>query len=199
MIVLALDPVLAETFEAGGASIVHWLVTACAWSIGAWLVWIAASRRPEDHVAVSAPGALAGHARVGTALVAAAIAVAIGSRAFLQGEWKLPAEIARLNDSGPAPGAAAAALIVYYLAEVVVIVLLLRFGQACGERLGGTPWVPWGGLVLAATWGVVHFLLQGPSAGAYAIVASVLYGVVYALGPRRFWPSVVLVAVPFLL
>ena len=52
--------------------------------------------------------------------------------------------------------------------------------------------------MLACTWGIMHVFLQGPSAGLYAIFASVLYGVIYVLAPRRLPSTVALIGLAFI-
>ncbi|KSW16113.1 hypothetical protein ATM99_01265 [Cellulomonas sp. B6] len=59
--------------------------------------------------------------------------------------------------------------------------------------------MPWGGFVLAATWGLVHVLLQGPAGGAYAMGAAVLYGVLHRSVHGRLGPTYALVAAAFVL
>lgn len=63
---------------------------------------------------------------------------------------------------------------------------------------GSAAWGPRGGFVLACTSGVMHIFLQEPSAGLYAMFASVLYGVIHALGPRRLAPTVALIGLAFI-
>jgi hypothetical protein len=171
-------------------------VTAAGWGVGAALL-LRAEPWPG-----SGPGPADSWSR-GRRVVAGvvALALAVGVRAALTGEWKPVAEVARLRDD---VGAAAfpmslAALVVYYLAEVVVIVLLLGYGQRWGEATWGRPRVPWGGLALACTWGAAHLLLQGPAGGVYAMGAAMLYGVLLLAVRGRFGPAYVLVAAAFLL
>ena len=56
--------------------------------------------------------------------------------------------------------------------------------------------MPWGGLVLAVTWGAVHLLLQGPAGGAFAMLTAVVLGVVHLLAERqlRIWYPLAAVA-----
>lgn len=172
---------------------VHWLVTAAGWAAGAVLLL-----RREPWSAGGHAGASRGRRLVagGTALV-----LAIGARTALTQEWKPLAEVTRLHDDVGASAfpVSLAALVVYYLAETLVIVTLLGYGQRWGEATWGRPQVPWGGLVLACTWGAAHVFLQGPAGGVYAMGAAVLYGVLLLAARGRFAPTYALTAAAFLL
>lgn len=68
----------------------------------------------------------------------------------------------------------------YYLFEAVLMVLIITFGQRAGELWTGLKKVPWGGLLLGLTWGLVHMLTKGSlSAGLLSLLYAVFYGVIY--------------------
>ncbi len=56
---------------------------------------------------------------------------------------------------------------IYYLFETALIVLNIVFGQKFGEVLTKKDKLPYGGLFLAFTWGLMHILTQGLQAGVY--------------------------------
>ncbi len=212
LVVLLVDPLLETLDGAATPAILHWLVTAAGWTLGVLVVGLVA--RPRTRRAAAqlrpCPGSPDGAAYpnadpiTGRALrivvVAVALLVSAGGRAAFTGEWKLLHETADLVERFPGHALAAiVALLLYYLAETAVVVLLLRLGQRAGELRFGRPVVPWGGLLLACTWGVVHVFLQGLDAGVYAMAASVLYGLVVVYGPRRAAPLAALIAVAFVL
>ncbi|MBO9569028.1 MAG: hypothetical protein J7503_09390 [Cellulomonas iranensis] len=193
---LALDGAIRGAVGERWAPAVHWLVTAAGWLAGALLLLRHAPWRSDDPVAAPAGPGRARRA----AYAAAALVLAVGSRAALTHEWKPLAEAVRLHDDvGSAFAPSLAALVVYYLAEVLVIVTLLGYGQRWGEAARGRSDVPWGGLVLAATWGLVHVLLQGPAGGAYAMGAAVLYGVLHRAVRGHLGLTYALVATAFVL
>lgn len=45
----------------------------------------------------------------------------------------------------------------------------------------------------------MHILLQGPAAGAYAMIAAVLYGFIVVYGPRSIVAVFLVVAVAFVI
>ena len=186
-------------FEAAGLGddavlVVHWLVTAAGWCWGAWFLL---HQRPQDDQLFRDP--LIGSVAPRALTVTFAVLVCIGVRIAAQGEWKPYAEVQDLRaDLGSTALLGVTALFVYYLAETLVITILVAFAQRAGELRFGHREVPWGGILLALTWGVMHVFLQGLSTGLYAIFVSVLYGVIYALGPRRLAPTVALIGVAFI-
>lgn len=178
----------------GPVSVLHWLITAAGWCGGAWYLL---HRRPQQDARFADP--LVGSVVRRTLSVAVAVAICSGVRIAALGEWKPYAEIQDLRvDLGSAAWLGVTSLFIYYVAEALVIVVLVAFAQRAGELRFGRRGVPWGGLLLACTWGVTHIFLQGPSAGFYAIFASVLYGVIYVVGPRRLAPTIALIGIAFI-
>ena len=178
----------------GSASVLHWLITAAGWCGGAWYVL---HRRPPDDGLFADP--IVGSVVRRAVAVATAIAVCSGVRIAALGEWKPYAEIQDLRvDLGSKTWLGAVALLMYYAAETLVITVLVAFAQRSGELRFRRREIPWGGILLACTWGVMHIFLQGPGAGVYAMFVSVLYGVIYALGPRRLAPTVALIGFAFI-
>lgn len=72
---------------------------------------------------------------------------------------------------------------VYYLFEVILILLTIAFGQRFFEGIGksANKFIPYGGLFLACTWGLMHILTQDLVTGIYAFAMSVVYGAAYLL------------------
>jgi len=88
----------------------------------------------------------------------------------------------------------------YYLGEVALIVLTIAFGQQFAEKqFGLKKSFPSGGLFLALTWGIMHFLLQGFSGGIYTIFFSVVVGIIYTVMKKDFRWSYFFIALAFIL
>lgn len=196
LVLVAGDPLLAQgTTDVG---IWHQLITAAGWGAGGLLALWAANRtgvvadlrarQPRDPLATR------------LVVVVGAVLLAIGVRTVASGEIKIIGEVGTvLADRSDAPILAILVLLVYYLTEALVIVMLILFAQRAGVRRFGHARIPWGGLLLALTWGVMHCFLQGPAAGIYAIFASVLYGVIVVYGPNRIVPLLIVVAAAFII
>ena len=87
---------------------------------------------------------------------------------------------------------------IYYLFEAALIVLTIVFGQKFGEMLTKREGLPYGGLFLALTWGLIHILLQGFQTGIYAFAMAILYGVIYLVFKKNTRYAYILIAVIFI-
>ncbi|MBC5581711.1 hypothetical protein H8S23_09345 [Anaerofilum sp. BX8] len=92
----------------------------------------------------------------------------------------------------------------YYLLEVALVCLILFYGQKAFEvKLGRESGFPFGGLVLAASWGAFHFISRGVGLeiwnGVSCMIFSLLAGVIYLKMGKRFFPAYLLIAVGYLL
>lgn len=70
---------------------------------------------------------------------------------------------------------------IYYIFEIMLVVLSIAFGQKAGEVRFNNSKVPWGGIFLGLTWGLVHILTQSLSTGIIAAGSSIIYGILYNL------------------
>jgi hypothetical protein len=50
---------------------------------------------------------------------------------------------------------------IYYLFETVLVLLIIVFGQKAGELWFKQSRIPWGGILVGLTWGLVHMLTKG--------------------------------------
>lgn len=92
----------------------------------------------------------------------------------------------------------------YYLLEVGLVCLILLWGQKAFEvKLGRQSGFPFGGLVLAASWGAFHFISRGVGLelwnGVSCMIFSLLAGVIYVRMKKRFFYAYALIAVGYLL
>lgn len=75
---------------------------------------------------------------------------------------------------------------IYYVFETALVMLIIVFGQKAGEKWFKNPNVPYGSIVVALTWGLVHTLTKGDlRAGISCAVSGLLYGLVYLLANRN--------------
>ena len=87
-----------------------------------------------------------------------------------------------------------------YLAECSLIVLVIAFGQKFFEaQFGLSDRFPSGGLLLAITWGLIHFLLQGFSGGLYTIFFAFVAGLIFLLCQKDLRWTYLFVAIAFIL
>ncbi|NLO85623.1 MAG: hypothetical protein GX096_09375 [Clostridiales bacterium] len=74
----------------------------------------------------------------------------------------------------------------YYIFEVVLVWLVVCFGQRAGELWFSRKNIPWGGITAGLSWGLVHALTKGSiTIGLSALLAGILYGVIYLLLKKK--------------
>lgn len=170
--------------------VVHWLLTSLIWVVVAlWLTRVARTRYGYD-VWGTRPRPSTRQLVVGG--VTAAVYLVVTSVAW-QG-LKPASEIASLG----------AVLFgfqcLYYVAEAVLITLIVALAQEAGDRQYTTRWVPWGGLVAGASWGLMHFFTQGSLlAGAYGVAIGISFGIVHLALNKDGRRSFIAIAVLFIL
>ena len=92
----------------------------------------------------------------------------------------------------------------YYLFEVMLVILIIIYGQKAIETLlkKENP-IPFGGIILALTWGAFHFVSRGVGLeiwnGISTIIFSVLSGVMYLRLNRKYLYSYLFIAMGYLL
>ncbi len=89
---------------------------------------------------------------------------------------------------------------VYYAFESLLITLIVAHGQTALENwFGRTKWIPYGGVLLAATWGLVHISTQDIATGIFSIIQALLFGSIYMVLHKSYKLSYIAIAVMFML
>ncbi|MBP5636739.1 MAG: hypothetical protein J6X25_04390, partial [Bacteroidales bacterium] len=66
---------------------------------------------------------------------------------------------------------------VYYLFEVMLVLLIIIFGQMAFEKWFNNNKIPFGGILVALTWGLGHWLSKGSLfAGIYTAIGGFVFG-----------------------
>ena len=92
----------------------------------------------------------------------------------------------------------------YYVVEVMLVVLIIIYGQKAIEVLlkKESP-IPFGGIILAVTWGAFHFVSRGVGLeiwnGISTMIFSVLSGVMYLRLNKKCLYSYLFIAIGYLL
>lgn len=92
----------------------------------------------------------------------------------------------------------------YYIFEVMLVVLIIIYGQKAIETLlKKESTIPFGGIILALTWGAFHFVSRGAGLeiwnGISTMIFSVLSGVMYLRLNRKCLCSYLFIAIGYLL
>lgn len=87
----------------------------------------------------------------------------------------------------------------YYLMETALILLIVVFGQKAGELKFHKSNIPWGGILVGLTWGLVHALTKGElMVGILGFVSGILYGTVYLIVKKNVRIAYPLIACMFI-
>ena len=92
----------------------------------------------------------------------------------------------------------------YYIFEVMLVILIIIYGQKAIETLlKKESSIPFGGIILAMTWGAFHFVSRGVGLeiwnGISTMIFSVLSGVMYLRLNRKCLYSYLFIALGYLL
>lgn len=88
---------------------------------------------------------------------------------------------------------------IYYCAEVLLVTLILMFGQLFFEKLFNNSNIPYGGILLAITWGIGHFFTKDYMTGILSTLVGFAFGSVYLLTNHNFVLTYILVWIMFVL
>lgn len=162
--------------------IVHWLVTCILWGvIGILLV----RKLPVNHEPISKK-------QIGCAMICVTISIVFTT--ITNGGLKPLLEYHKLG-----------LLLfvvqsIYYVFESLLIVLIIAHSTCAVQSLQKRfRYLPFGGIALALTWGLIHILTQGIMTGMYAAVLSLLFGMVYLLLNKNFKLAYIAIAFMFMM
>lgn len=88
---------------------------------------------------------------------------------------------------------------IYYAFEVMLIVLSMVFATMAGNKLVKKLNIPWGGLFVGLTWGLMHILTQSVFTGIVAFIGAIIYGVIYLIVDKNVIYTYVFVFIMFVL
>lgn len=173
--------------------IIHWILICILWGVSMW--WLTRFAGRKYGVTMTT-----GEQKIPLrqwALVLLCVLINLAWSAYSWGGFKVLIEFQRVG---------ALKFIfqyIYYFFETGLVFLIIFYGQKALElwfHKGKTVPIPYGGLVLGITWGMVHAMTKGSLlVGLSGAGSSVLYGVVYLLLNRNYKLSFVLLFSMFIL
>ena len=84
--------------------------------------------------------------------------------------------------------------------EVLLVLLIIIFGQTAFEKWFNNNKIPFGGILVALTWGIGHWYTKGSlGKGLYTAVGGFVFGGVYLLTNRNVKLSYILLCIMFIL
>lgn len=88
----------------------------------------------------------------------------------------------------------------YYLVEVAMVLLIIVFGQYAFEKWFKNDKIPYGGILVALTWGLGHWLTKGSlEVGIYTAFGGFVFGSAYLLTNRNIKLSYLFLCIMFIL
>lgn len=87
----------------------------------------------------------------------------------------------------------------YYIFETVLVMLILVFAQKAFEKWFHKENIPYGGIILALTWGIGHFFTKDILTGILCMISGFAFGSVYLLANRDIRKTFPIVLVMFVL
>lgn len=178
-------------------SIIHWVVICICWGVGAYIVIMDCKKHSDlDLIAdIKKPGLFNSNIKAWQWVL-----IVLGVTACLVStwiDWNGSKVLKEFNSRGP--------LLfpfqyVYYLFEVLLVLLIIIFGQTAFEKWFNNNKIPFGGILVALTWGLGHWLTKGSiGAGIYTAVGGFVFGSVYLLTNRNLKLSYILLCIMFIL
>lgn len=180
-----------------GQSILHWVITCICWGVGAFLVIMDCKKHSDlDLIAdIKKPGLFNSNIKVWQWIL-----IVLGVTACLVStwiDWNGSKVLREWNNRGPL---LFTFQYIYYLFEVLLVLLIIIFGQTAFEKWFNNNKIPFGGILLALTWGIGHWFTKGSLAtGIYTAVGGFVFGSVYVLTNRNVKLSYILLCIMFIL
>lgn len=89
---------------------------------------------------------------------------------------------------------------IYYLMEAFLISLIIIFGQKACEKWFHNEYIPYGGIILALTWGLIHIVSKGSvMTGVLSAFGGFMYGSAYLIVGKDYKKALPLMSLMFIL
>ncbi len=171
-------------------SIVHWAVVCFIWGmVGAFLIYLSA-RVYKINITnrQNKPSAS------GVFIIIVAVAAAISLKLLIWHGWK---PLQEFYNSG---WFQFIFQYVYYMFEMLIVTLTVVFTQQAGEKLFKNSYIPYGGIVLALTWGASHFITQGsPLIALSYVMCALLFGIAFTAAKKNIYIAYPVILIMFLI
>lgn len=87
---------------------------------------------------------------------------------------------------------------IYYFVESIMVLFIIAFFQRAGELWFKKETVPWGGIGLSLTWGLLHFIAH-PTVALYISIWALFLGVMYILNQKNVYPTFAVIFLMFII
>lgn len=155
-------------------TIIHWVVTCSLWGAASWYI-IRFAKKKYNFDLFQKRNKMAVWQWV---LVAVLL---IGSFILSYFDWNGSKVLKEFYANGPVKFIFQ---YIYYIFEVVLVTLVLVFGQNAFEKWFHKWNIPYGGMIVAITWGIGHFFTKDILTGIVTVISGLAFGSVYLLVNR---------------
>lgn len=155
-------------------NIVHWVITCILWGGVSW--YLIRSAKKEYGFDIFQKGQ-----KMAAWQWALTAVFVIGSLVLSYIDWNGSKVIREFLANGPVKFVFQ---YIYYVFETVLVTLILVFGQMAFEAWFHRPNIPYGGIIVAITWGIGHFFTKDFVTGVVCMISGLAFGSVYLLVNR---------------
>ena len=177
--------------------IVHWVVTCTAWGLGALLVIKECKKKSGLDLLenIKKVPVITKNIKVWQWILIVIGAVMCLVSTWI--DWNGSKVLSEFKSRGPI---LFPFQYIYYLFEVMLVLLIIIFGQMAFEKWFNNNKIPFGGILVALTWGLGHWLSKGSLfAGIYTAIGGFIFGAAYLLTNRNVKLSYILLCIMFIL
>lgn len=155
-------------------NIIHWVVTCILWGLVSWYLVHFAKKKYEFDIFQKGD-----KMAVWQWLLIALFVV--GSLILSYFDWNGSKVLKEFYANGPLKFVFQ---YIYYIFETVLVTLILVFGQNAFEKWFHRKNIPYGGIIVAITWGIGHFFTKDILTGIVTVISGLAFGSVYLLAGR---------------
>ena len=170
-------------------NIIHWILTCILWGASAFGVITLAKKKGDFDIFQKGE-------KVELWKWIVIILIVIGSLVVSYIDWKGFKVVKEFKANGPLKFVFQ---YIYYCFEVLLVTLILVFSQKAFDEWVKNPYIPYGGIIVALTWGVGHFFTKDITTGIITMLSGLAFGSVYLLVNRDIKKAYVILWFMFVL
>lgn len=170
-------------------NIIHWILTCILWGASAFGVITLARKKGDFDIFQKGE-------KVELWKWIVIILIVIGSLVVSYIDWKGFKVVKEFKANGPLKFVFQ---YIYYIFEVLLVTLILVFSQKAFEEWFKNPNIPYGGIIVALTWGIGHFFTKDFLTGIVTMISGLAFGSVYLLVNRDIKKAYVILWLIFVL
>lgn len=169
--------------------IIHWILTCICWGLSAWGITKWSKEKGEFDIFKKGE-------KIATWQWILISVIIVLSLVISYIDWNGFKVVKEFNANGPLKFVFQ---YIYYCFEVALVTLILVYGQKAFEEWFHNRYIPYGGIIVALTWGIGHFFTKDFKTGIVTIISGLCYGSVYLLTNRDIKKSYVILWLMFVL